>query len=91
MSNINEQLSDAEKSLIDCIRETRWGNVDVIINGGRVIMVKKQVRTIRLKDMDDLIKEIKEIGNGKLNISVQEGKPTLIRQEIEIIKMLDTR
>jgi len=84
-------LSEAEKSLINTLRELKWGSVSVIKNAGKIVMEKTQVRTVKLKDVNDLIEQMRLITSGEIQISVQEGKPTLIKHTLDSITLLDTR
>ncbi len=43
-------LSESERSLIYYIRKLKWGNLEILVQNGKPVLIKQMLRTIRLID-----------------------------------------
>ena len=43
-------LSESERALIYYIRKLKWGNLEILVQNGRPVMIKQMLRTIKLID-----------------------------------------
>ena len=86
-----EALSENERLLFDCIEGLEWGSIDIIVQDGKVRVIKQEVKTTKIEDIEDLVEKIRKIKDGYFNIQVQRKKPVMLKQQKEFIKLIDTR
>ena len=42
------EISDAEKRLIEYLRQLRWGSAEITIQNGQPVLIKAAIKTIKL-------------------------------------------
>lgn len=47
-NKVTEEVSNAEKRLIEYLRQLRWGSAEITIQDGQPVLIKVAVKTIKL-------------------------------------------